>query len=93
MNRKTSIIAVLLTVLLLLQGCATPSRLSAVPAQDTTRAEIPGIPNARYWVQTDIEPFIRDAIASGQREQAYLARIGHRGPLPPINFLAVSGGG
>ncbi len=83
----------LAALLFLLQGCATPSRLSAVPAQDTTRAEIPGIPNARYWVQTDIEPFIRDAIASGQREQAYLARIGHRGPLPPINFLAVSGGG
>ena len=84
---------VALTALWLLQGCATPSRLAAVPVQDTTRAEIPGIPNARYWVQTDIEPFIRDAIASGQREQAYLARTGHQGPLPPINFLAVSGGG
>ncbi len=84
---------VALTALLLLQGCATPSRLAAVPVQDTTRAEIPGIPNARYWVQADIEPFIRDAIASGQREQAYLARTGHQGPLPPINFLAVSGGG
>ena len=91
MNRKTSIIAVLLTVLLLLQGCATPSRLAAVPVQDTTRAEIPGIPNARYWVDADVGPFIRDAIASGQREQAYLARIGHRGPLPPINFLAGCG--
>ncbi|MFZ1643167.1 MAG: patatin-like phospholipase family protein [Candidatus Contendobacter sp.] len=78
---------------LLLQGCATPSRLAAVPVQDTTRAEIPGIPNARYWVQTDIEPFIRDALASAQREQAYLARTGHQGPLPPVNFLAVSGGG
>ena len=80
-------------LLLLLQGCATPPRLAAVPVQDTTRAEIPGIPNARYWVQTDIEPFIRDAIASAQRERAYLARTGHQGPLPPIRFLAVSGGG
>ena len=78
---------------LLLQGCATPGRLAAVPVQDTTRAEIPGIPNARYWVQTDIEPFVRDALASAQREQAYLARTGHQGPLPPVNFLAVSGGG
>lgn len=67
----------LAALLFLLQGCATPPRLAAVPAQDTTRAEIPGIPNARYWVQNDIEPFIRDAIASGQREQAYLARTGH----------------
>ena len=83
----------LATLLLLLQGCATPTRLAAVPAQDTTRAEIPGVPNARYWVDTDIEPFIRDAIASAQREQAYLARTGHQGPLPPIHFLAISGGG
>jgi hypothetical protein len=83
----------LAALLFLLQGCATPSRLAAVPAQDTTKAEIPGVPNARYWVQTDIEPFIRDAIASAQREKAYLDRIGHRGPLPPVNFLAVSGGG
>ena len=80
-------------LLLLLQGCATPTRLAAVPVQDTTRAEIPGVPNARYWVDTDIEPFIRDAIASAQREQAYLARTGHQGPLPPIHFLAISGGG
>jgi hypothetical protein len=83
----------LATLLLLLQGCATPTRLAAVPVQDTTRAEIPGVPNARYWVDTDIEPFIRDAIASAQRERDYLARTGHQGPLPPIHFLAISGGG
>ena len=94
MLHKNSILAILCTVLLLLvQGCATPTRLAAVPVQDTSRAEIPGIPNARYWVTSDIEPFIRDAIASGQREQAYLARTGHQGPLPPVNFLAISGGG
>ena len=94
MLHKTSILAVLLTALLLfVQGCALPSRLAAVPVQDMTRAEIPGIPNARYWVHTDVEPFVQDAIASAQREQAYLARTGHQGPLPPINFLAISGGG
>lgn len=94
MLHKNSILAVLCTVLLLLvQGCATPTRLAAVPAPDTSRAEIPGIPNARYWVTSDIEPFIRDALAAAQREQAYLARTGHQGPLPPVNFLAISGGG
>ena len=93
MSHKIFLVAVSCIILLLFQGCATPSRLTAVPAQDTTQAEIPGIPNARYWVQTNIEPFIRDAIASAQREQTYLARIGHQGPLPPVNFLAVSGGG
>lgn len=94
MLRKPPLFAVLLvTLILFAQGCATPTRLAAVPAQDTVRAEIPGIPNARYWVQTDIEPFIQDAIAAAQREQAYLARSGHQGPLPPVNFLAISGGG
>ena len=93
-HKNSSILAILCTALLLLaQGCATPGRLAAVPVQDTTRAEIPGIPHARYWVTSDIEPFIRDALASAQREQAYLARTGHQGPLPPVNFLAISGGG
>ena len=83
----------LATLLFLLQGCATPTRLAAVPVQDTTRAEIPGVPNARYWVDTDIAPFIQDAWAAVDRERAYLARTGHQGALPPVVFLAVSGGG
>ena len=83
----------LATLLLLLQGCATPTRLAAVPVQDTTRAEIPGVPNARYWVDADLEPFMRDTMAALEREQVYLARTGHQGALPPAVFLAVSGGG
>ncbi|MEZ5583708.1 MAG: patatin-like phospholipase family protein [Candidatus Competibacteraceae bacterium] len=94
MPHRVSIIAVLFVALLLLvQGCATPSRLEAVPSQDTTRAEIPGIPNARYWVDSELEPFVRDAFASFRREQAFLTRTGHRGTLTPVSFLAVSGGG
>jgi len=94
MSGKTSILAALFAALVLLaQGCATPVRQAAVPAQDTNRAEIAGIPHARYWVQSDIDPFIQDALAAVQREQAYLARTHHQGPLPPVNFLAISGGG
>ena len=94
MPHKASILAVLCTALLLLaQGCATPTRLAAVPVQATTRAEIPGIPNVRYWVDADLEPFMRDTIAALERERAYLARTGHQGALPPAVFLAVSGGG
>jgi len=49
MRREISIIAVLLTALmLLLPGCATPSRLSAVPVKETTRAEIPGKENQSF---------------------------------------------
>jgi hypothetical protein len=94
MRRETSIFAVLLAVLLLLpQGCATPGRLEAVPRQDTTQAVIPGIPNARFWVDADPDPLIREVHAAIEREQAEWVHTGHRGALPPANFLAVSGGG
>ena len=83
----------LVAVLLLLSACGTPSRISAVPDGQTTRATIPNIPNARYWADADPAPFLRDALAAVEREKAYLAEVGHQGPLPPVNFLAVSGGG
>jgi len=94
-HKVLRIILLSAALLLFVQGCATPSRLEAVPTQDMTRAEIPGIPNARYWVESDIETFVNDALASFQREQQYLARTGrqHQGALPPVNFLAISGGG
>ena len=95
MNRRTSTIAVLLAVLLLLlaQGCATPGRLSAVPVKDTTRATIPGIPNARFWVDADLNPLIREDLKEFEREEVEWTREGQRGPLPPAHYLAVSGGG
>lgn len=94
MRRATSIPAVLFVVpLLLLQGCATPGRLGAVPVKDTTRAIIPGIPNARFWVDADLDPMIRETHAAIEREQTTWVRTGHREPLPPASFLAVSGGG
>lgn len=79
--------------LFLLAACASPVRLSAVPEDRTTAAVIPGIPDARFWVDQDMEPFVRVALESFEREQAYLASTGHSGPLPPVAFLAVSGGG
>ncbi|RUQ35645.1 MAG: patatin family protein [Candidatus Competibacteraceae bacterium] len=95
MPRQISIAVVLLFsgVLLLLQGCATPGRLSAVPVKETTRATIPDIPNARFWVDSDLEPMIRETHAAIEREQASWGDLGHHGALPPAYFLAVSGGG
>jgi hypothetical protein len=70
-----------------------PERLQAVPEQLTMRAQIPGIPNARFWVGLEIEPMVRELLAAREREEAYLARTGHTGELPPADLLAVSGGG
>ena len=95
MYRRTSIIAVLLaTLLLLLQGCATLGRLSAVPVRDTTRAEIPGIPNARFsWWTSIFIPGSGRISTEFEREEVEWIREGQRGPLPPASYLAISGGG
>jgi len=70
-----------------------PERLSAVPQELTQRAQIPGIPNARYFVGMETESFVRDVLAARQREQDYLARSGQTGEMPPVALLALSGGG
>jgi hypothetical protein len=87
--------ALLLAVVLpvLVAACAGPVRLSAVPEDRMLDGVIPDIPNARFWVDKEMEPYMKEAIESAEREKAYLASIGHTGPLPPAYFLAVSGGG
>jgi hypothetical protein len=80
-------------VLVLAQGCAGPVRQEAVPPAMTTQAQIPGLEEVRYRIGFDHEAIERETIDSLRREQAYLTASGHRGPLPPTAFLAISGGG
>ncbi|HEX7236812.1 MAG TPA: patatin-like phospholipase family protein [Gammaproteobacteria bacterium] len=87
------VVALALVALWAQQTLEFPERLDAVPVELTTRAVVPGIPNARYWVLSDIEPLVRDALAARQREEAYLSRSGQAGELPPLELLAISGGG
>jgi predicted acylesterase/phospholipase RssA len=87
-------INLIVALLLLLQGCTmAPTRLPAVPDDLTARAEIPGMPGVRYVGGGDMTEFTRIGIQALQREQAYLAKQGHKGPLPPAVYLAISGGG
>ncbi len=79
-------------LMLLATSCAAPRRLSAVPAALTTQAEAP-VANARYWADADPAPMIAEMRESLRRETAWLAATGHRGPLPPASYLAISGGG
>ena len=44
-------------------------------------------------MRTDAGSFAREATASLAKERAWLASQGHVGPLPPVSFLAISGGG
>lgn len=82
--------------MLALWGCAKPpQRLAAVPEEQVTRAQVPGIPNARYWASdpTDVERLAADAREARAREERLLAEQGQTGPLPPTHLLALSGGG
>lgn len=79
-------------LVLLVQGCSGPVRKPAVPPELTQKAEIPGLPGVRYRL-SEVEAMAQEGLDSVQRERAYLASKGHRGPLPPATYLAVSGGG
>ncbi len=80
--------------LLLIHGCGSaPTRLDAVPPQLTAQAEIPGMPGVRYVAGGDMTEFLKVVVEGTRLEQASLASQGHSGALPPVSFLAISGGG
>lgn len=78
--------------LMLVSGCATPRRLSAVPELQTEQATPLDGP-VRFWADDEPEPLIAEAEARYEREMAERARVGQTGPLPQEDFLAISGGG
>ncbi len=91
--QRVRALALLTSLLLVFAGCAAPERLSAVPRNETTAAQIPGIPNARYFPDTQADLLAQDAVAALRREEADLAQSGYGGPLRTANLLAISGGG
>jgi predicted acylesterase/phospholipase RssA len=90
-GRLLPIVAVLCVSMLV--GCSTPVRLTAVPRDQEAAAVVDGMTGIRYWQKPDIALMEQDGIDAVKREQAILAAAGKTGPLPPANFLAISGGG
>jgi len=74
-----------------LGACATPGRLPAVPAGLAAQSDI-GIPDARYLVTRDSSAMAEEAREAYRREAAGLAAAGVT-TLPPVSYLAISGGG
>jgi predicted acylesterase/phospholipase RssA len=75
-----------------LAACSTPARLPAPPAAVAGQAD-PGRGAVRYMAARDPEAMAEAARDSFRRELAWRQRTGQTGPLPPMNMLAISGGG
>jgi predicted acylesterase/phospholipase RssA len=77
---------------LAVSGCSTPGRLPAVPESASAQIDPDPVP-VRYLVTRETDSFAQEASRALEKEKATLASEGHTGPLPPANFLAISGGG
>ena len=87
---------VLSIVALMVAACSYPERLPSVPRADTARAQPLGIPNARFFADSDANLMIQEGMRSLQREMANLRSEGKNptlANLPTAYYLAVSGGG
>lgn len=90
---RTSMWLAAIAVCLVLPGCASLTRLNAVPVAEQDQATVAGLPGARFWADGDPTPFRDAMVQSFYREIELLRAAGHQGPLPPAEFLAISGGG
>jgi predicted acylesterase/phospholipase RssA len=86
--RLAALVAILLPVL---AGCATPERADIVPRSQVGAAQFVGIDNARF-VPGEQQALDAEFYAAAQKEVAHWKATGHRGPLPPAAYLAISGG-
>src|SRR5262249_14981309 len=93
---KRSWVAPLMAIALgaAIAGCADLTRLNAVPASaEKDQVTVAGMSGIRYWGDEVSDDLRRDAIDAFQREEVAYRASGHQGPPPPVDYLAISGGG
>ena len=94
---KLAVLATLLAAIVAMSGCSFPERGTPVPQADTARALPLGIANVRFFADGDPKPMIEEGMRALDREEATLRTGGatRQGGvrLPPVSYLAVSGGG
>jgi len=76
-----------------LVGCSNPVRLAAVPKDQQAAAVVDGLTGIRYWQKEDLPLMEQDGLDAYKREVELFSAADNKGPLPPANYLAVSGGG
>lgn len=79
-------------VAVLLPGCATPIRGTAVPMDRTIQATVLGVPNERFFPLYGTGPLEAEFAAAADRLRRTQG-LAPDAPLPEIQLLAVSGGG
>jgi predicted acylesterase/phospholipase RssA len=87
-----TLLAVALSASLGLTGCALPRREPALTLAQSRQVMVLGIPNARF-MPSDTAQLQQEFVAATRREIDARHRAGIEGPLPPAEFLAISGGG
>lgn len=76
-----------------LSGCAALERLPPETANLTDKTTVLGIPNARFYADTEAADMVQEAQRAVERERAANpGSIGPGGRLPPANYLGLSGG-
>jgi Patatin-like phospholipase len=85
--------ALLVLVATFVAGCAAPTRLPPTAANLTDQTTVLGIPNARFYPDTQIGGLAQEALRGLDRERtANPHTVGPGGRLPPANLLGISGG-
>jgi predicted acylesterase/phospholipase RssA len=85
-------LVVVLGASLAVTGCVLPQREPALTFAQSRRVLVLGIPNARF-LPSDVAQLQQEFVAAAQREIEARQRAGEKGPLPPTEMLAISGGG
>jgi predicted patatin/cPLA2 family phospholipase len=87
-SRKFLILIFILSALLM-SGCATGHKRTPLPEAYGDIAQIPFIPNARFWGDT-VPSGIQEKLAEIKEE---IRETGPEAKYKPIDYLAISGGG
>lgn len=91
--RRHAFRVVWLLVTLMVAGCASLERAAPEPPTLVDQSTVLGIPNARFYADTQAGALTQEALRAIERERALLpASAGARSGLPPANLLALSGG-
>jgi predicted acylesterase/phospholipase RssA len=87
----------ILSALFLLGGLAlsacSPSRINAVPFETADHAVVMHHPEIRTWEDDLSQPFTDELWSGAKREMDIRAAANDKSPLPPADYLAISGGG